>query len=134
MFSRVLSRLFFSAQALSVLRAHSASCAPREACGALLGRGERVFEALPLINASPTPSVAYLIGARELLSTEREAERLGLEVIGYFHSHPSSAARPSVRDLAEAVPGSVTVIVSGDEVTAWCATGSAFKEIEVIDR
>jgi len=127
----MLCRLFFSVEAMSAMRAHSQACVPDEACGALLGRGERITEVVPLINSAPQPRIEFLIDPRALLETERAAERRGLEVIGYFHSHPASSARPSARDLAEAVPGSIAVIVADDEVTAWRARESGFEPLEL---
>ena len=42
--------------------------------------------------------------------------------MGYWHSHPSGDAMPSVTDAAMAAPdGKLWLIVGGDTVTAWRA-------------
>ena len=46
----------------------------------------------------------YLISPQDYLKGELEAERLGLDVIGVFHSHPDSPNRPSDYDRDWAQP------------------------------
>ena len=43
----------------------------------------------------------------------RAARERGLEVVGFYHSHPASAPEPSPRDLAElSYPGYLYAVVS----------------------
>jgi proteasome lid subunit RPN8/RPN11 len=85
------------------LLAHARLAAPREACGFVLGalreaRAEITLATLARnLSSSPARFDAH---PEDQLAAEREAERLGLRVLGSWHSHVHSAARPSATDLA----------------------------------
>lgn len=89
-------------EAQRVMRAHAEATAPRECVGALLGRGDEVCVVLPLINSALAPERAFELSAREYLRAEAEAERLELELLGFFHSHVDAPATPSVSDREHA--------------------------------
>ena len=79
---------------------------PEECCGVLLGRMAAVEAIWPTANAHPGPrSKRYEIDVRELYEVHRAAREKGLEVVGYYHSHPDAPARPSARDRETALPG-----------------------------
>ena len=44
----------------------------------------------------------YVIDPRELIRAQREARGRGLEIVGFYHSHPDHPARPSATDLEHA--------------------------------
>jgi len=44
----------------------------------------------------------YTVDPRDHLQVEREAERLGMEIIGVFHSHTHTDAYPSETDVEQA--------------------------------
>jgi proteasome lid subunit RPN8/RPN11 len=97
--------------------AHGEQAYPRECCGMLLGKMHdklKVVEAVkPLDNASTDASEKrFLIPPHEVLQGEREARKSGLEIIGFYHSHPDAAASPSEYDLENAWPWLSYVIVS----------------------
>jgi proteasome lid subunit RPN8/RPN11 len=54
----------------------------------------------------------YLITAQDMLQGEIEAEKLGLDVIGVFHSHPDHPAQASEYDREHALPWYSYLIVS----------------------
>ena len=55
----------------------------------------------------------YAVSARSMLLGERRAHQVGLDVVGYFHSHPDAPAVPSEYDLDHATwPGVSYPIVS----------------------
>lgn len=54
----------------------------------------------------------FLLDPREQLLAQRWGRQRGLQVLGSAHSHPSSAARPSVTDLALAVAPTLLLILS----------------------
>ncbi len=102
---------------LDAIRAHGEREYPRESCGLLLGAGaepRRVTDVTPLRNANTeAPERRFALDPREHLGAQREARRRGLEVVGFYHSHPDHPARPSVTDLAEASwPGFSYVITA----------------------
>lgn len=89
------------------LRAHGEETYPHECCGALLGRPEedgwRVTEAVRAGNTRvDSAHNRYQIAPLDLVRIEREARRQGLEIAGFYHSHPDHPAQWSATDLAEA--------------------------------
>jgi proteasome lid subunit RPN8/RPN11 len=99
--------------------AHVRSGYPFEACGALLGRGGDVHRVALLENReTERPRVRYQIDPLDLVRLDREARGQGLEIVGYFHSHPDHPARPSETDrqrAADTLSDGVLHIVVGVE-------------------
>ena len=93
--------------------AHAREEAPRECCGLLVGTGESVVRSVRAKNLDAT-TTRYLIAPDDHFAAIRLARANGLEVVGAYHSHPSSAPVPSATDIAEANSGSdvLYVIVS----------------------
>jgi proteasome lid subunit RPN8/RPN11 len=92
--------------------AHARDAAPAECCGLLLGRDDRITEAVRTANVSENPN-RYEINPRDYIVTRRDARKRHLDVLGFYHSHPHSSAHPSPTDLAEATyPDLLYVIVS----------------------
>jgi proteasome lid subunit RPN8/RPN11 len=101
------------AAALASVVAHARETAPDECCGLLLGGRDEVVEAARARNAADDPSTRFLIDPRDHFAARRAARARGLDVVGFYHSHPGSSAEPSARDLAEfSYPGHVYLIVS----------------------
>jgi proteasome lid subunit RPN8/RPN11 len=97
--------------------AHAKECRPRECCGILLGTTDHITEAIRAGNLSESPA-RFLIDPKAHIEARRAARAQGLEVVGFYHSHPHSPALPSARDLAEAqYPGCVHLIVGFVEET-----------------
>ena len=107
------------------IRDHGRGTYPHECCGAMLGRDGVVLEACPLPNTTEEgPRRRFLVRPQDYRSAERLATERGLELLGFYHSHPDHPARPSQYDLDHAWPVFSYVIVSvreGDacELTSW---------------
>jgi proteasome lid subunit RPN8/RPN11 len=90
------------------IRAHGEVGYPEEVCGLLLGHertgGERlVVELFPLENERvDSRANRYSVSGISMLRAERRAREAGLDVVGYYHSHPDAPARPSGYDLEHA--------------------------------
>lgn len=85
---------------------------PLEACGLLIGAGNRVQRYIACTNEAASARV-YTIPGKEILLAERAAEADGLQVIGVFHSHTHSEPYPSPTDVEQAPdPSWAYVIVS----------------------
>jgi len=85
---------------------------PSECCGLLLGTPAEITEAVPTRNLADDPN-RFLIDPKEHIDIRRGARRRGVEVVGFYHSHPRSPAWPSPSDVAEAsYPGHLYLIVS----------------------
>jgi proteasome lid subunit RPN8/RPN11 len=93
---------------LSSIRRSAERCYPKECCGVLLGKlveGERVvFEVISCTNvADGDQRDRYHIDPAELIDIQKRARDSGLDIVGFFHSHPDHAAVASRTDLREAL-------------------------------
>jgi len=89
------------------IRAHGEETYPHECCGALLGRhGEDGWQVVDAIKAGNTRTDSahnrYNIAPIELVRIQRSAREKGLEIAGFYHSHPDHPAQWSPTDFAEA--------------------------------
>ena len=78
---------------------------PIEACGVLAGKiGDEVKNVLKVYkceNELGSP-LEYRIEAEEQFKIFREIEKLGLDLLGFYHSHPSTSSDPSAVDKEKA--------------------------------
>jgi proteasome lid subunit RPN8/RPN11 len=91
---------------LDAIATHGKTGYPYEVCGVLLGRyGEgRVARPVEMKNIeTDQPRIRYLIDPAEHLRVQRESRDEGLDIIGYYHTHPDHPPRPSPTDLARAM-------------------------------
>jgi proteasome lid subunit RPN8/RPN11 len=97
------------------IRTHGEETYPYECCGALLGRfspadeaGNEprgwVVEAAVRAGNTRTDSAynRYQISPAELVKIERDARSRGLDIAGFYHSHPDHPAQWSPTDFEEA--------------------------------
>jgi proteasome lid subunit RPN8/RPN11 len=117
---------------------------PNECCGLLAGRIEnqpaggaagRVLRSFPLINAAASPR-EFESDARGMFSAEKERRRCGLEFLAVYHSHPTTAPKPSKTDLERNYsPDVVNLIVSlateVPEVRGWWLSSDGYQEAEI---
>ncbi|HZT68797.1 MAG TPA: M67 family metallopeptidase [Terriglobia bacterium] len=130
---------------LKSIRSHGESDYPNECCGMLLGHAEgdskEVLEVVPLRNLRHDSARAqellplddpgresernrFLIDPLDQLRVEKDALARGLDVLGYYHSHPDHPARPSNYDREHAWPWYSYIILSvergrANEITSW---------------
>ena len=102
-----MSIVYIPGEIYRQLRAHGEETYPHECCGALLGRprgdGWQVVSAVRAGNTrTDSAHNRYQIAPLELVKIEREANRQGLEIAGFYHSHPDHPAQWSPTDFAEA--------------------------------
>jgi proteasome lid subunit RPN8/RPN11 len=102
------------------LRAHGEETYPNECCGVLLGKSitsegdsvpavnsaEAVNHVQQIVRAGNTRTDSahnrYNIAPQELVKIQRQARGLGLDIVGFYHSHPDHPAQWSTTDFAEA--------------------------------
>ena len=99
---------------LAALRRHGEETYPNECCGALLGTftstgAPRAADARLVVRAVRCTNTnaerghdRYVIDPRELVRLQRQSREEGLDILGFYHSHPDWPARWSQTDLAEA--------------------------------
>lgn len=100
--SLILSRALYDQ-----MRAHGEETYPNECCGILLGQAEadaiRVAELMRAGNTrTDSAHNRYNIAPQELVAAQREARKKGLDIVGFYHSHPDHPAQWSQTDFAEA--------------------------------
>jgi proteasome lid subunit RPN8/RPN11 len=128
------AQLKISSELADKIRAHGAQTYPHECCGALLGRDtevadRRVYREIhglhPLVNRrDDSPNNRFSVTSQDVLDAEKAARQQGLEVVGWYHSHPDHPARPSQYDRDHAWPWYSYIIVSvanriPDQMTSW---------------
>jgi proteasome lid subunit RPN8/RPN11 len=120
--------LTMSKELAEQIRAHGAETYPHECCGALLGRDKEPREIaglFPLINRrDDSPRNRFSVTAQDVLDAEKAARQQGLDVVGWYHSHPDHPARPSEYDREHAWPWYSYIIVSvaqgqPQDMTSW---------------
>lgn len=91
---------------LDQIHEHGEQAYPEEGAGFLIGSDGRVDSILPLKNAREDEARhnRFLITPEDYLNAELTADRLGLSLIGVFHSHPDHPNRPSEYDREWAQP------------------------------
>jgi proteasome lid subunit RPN8/RPN11 len=134
----VVDRLIFPEALRQELVDHAREGDPDEVCGILAGRDhtvERVFRVSNTADeigaergvfrdrqtgdaASGRRAVHYYMDPRDQLRAYNEIDDLGLELIGYYHSHTRSEARPSSTDIRLATdPATYWILVSLEDAT-----------------
>lgn len=99
--------LHLTREVYDTIRAHGEETYPQECCGALLGRpaadGWAVVASVRAGNIrTDSAHNRYQIAPVELVKIQREARGRGLEIAGFYHSHPDHPAQWSATDFAEA--------------------------------
>lgn len=116
--------------ALAMMEGASEAAWPQEACGILLGKRNRLEQVVRAANVHTTPETRFEIDPQALIDAHRQARSGGPEVLGYFHSHPSGDAVPSVIDATMAAgDGMVWAILGDGEVRFWRDHPNGFREL-----
>jgi proteasome lid subunit RPN8/RPN11 len=102
--------LSVSKEILKAIHQHGEAAYPEEGAGLMLGKAngkaKKVEVILPLENTREDEARhnRYLLDPQDYLRGEMEAARLGLDVLGVFHSHPDHPNHPSEFDREWAMP------------------------------
>ncbi|HEY4009309.1 MAG TPA: M67 family metallopeptidase [Acidobacteriaceae bacterium] len=99
--------LILSRDLYDQLRAHGEETYPNECCGILLGRADSdALRVTAMLRAGNTRTDSahnrYHIAPAELIAAQRTARNQGLDIVGFYHSHPDHPAQWSQTDFAEA--------------------------------
>lgn len=103
-----MSALHVSPSIYQSIRAHGEETYPHECCGALLGRAlpDGSWHVVSAVRAgnirTDSAHNRYQIAPLELVRIERDARTQGLDIAGFYHSHPDHPAQWSQTDFAEA--------------------------------
>ena len=119
--------LRLSGALIEEIRRHGETAYPAECCGVLAGSTgvtKEVSRLVPMTNRRTDDPHRYLIAPDDVRRVEKELRTAGLEVLGYYHSHPDHPAVPSAFDTEHAWPWYSYIIVRVEqgraaELTSW---------------
>ena len=150
--------LKLSTEIAEQIRSHGTETYPYECCGALLGRDSDPSEAVsatgtraaareilalfPLVNRrDDSPRNRFSVTSEDVRDAEKAAREKGLDVVGWYHSHPDHPAKPSQYDRDHAWPWYSYIIVSvangnSQDMTSWrlCDDRTDFASEEIAIR
>ncbi|MEA4924637.1 MAG: M67 family metallopeptidase [Syntrophomonadaceae bacterium] len=82
--------------------AHGINELPNEACGLIAGRikdGDKIIEKVYLLSNADHSPEHFSMEPQEQFTAVKDMRKNGLVLLGNFHSHPASPARPSQEDI-----------------------------------
>jgi proteasome lid subunit RPN8/RPN11 len=120
------------------LRRFAAAAYPSEGCGVLVGDagGATVRSVGAAANLSSRGRDRYELDPLAIVRAERSAREAGLDVVGFWHSHPDHPAEPSRLDTERAWADYLYVIVSttargAADVRGWRLVSDGGEFVEV---
>lgn len=129
--------LIFQGGTLEQLCDYAVQDYPNECCGILLGKrlGKRriTLKVISTKNTAKKSDITthFLINPLEVAKAEAAAEDIGLEIIGFYHSHPDFEAQVSQTDVLHMIEGFSYPIISVKK--GKCGSISSFEKIEQTD-
>lgn len=118
-----------SAELVAKIRSHGEQTYPEECCGVLLGShpgaDAHVQDVVEIDNKQDeNRRRRFLVTPEQYRQAEAVADRRGLVLLGFYHTHPDHPAIPSDFDRDHALPWFTYVIMhvgrgKGGAVTAW---------------
>lgn len=131
---------------LTAIRHHGERTFPHECCGFILGRQDNGAKSVTSLSAADNAREntaqhnRFLITAEMYLAADKEARVQGLDILGFYHSHPNAPARPSEYDREHAWAWYSYVIVSiqdgsARDLTSWVLRDdrSAFDPEDIVE-
>ncbi len=114
------------------IRQHGEETYPHECCGVLLGHVDgsvkTVAEGVPAENArTDAAHNRYEIAPWQLIRIQQQARNRGLDVVGFYHSHPDHPAEWSKTDLEEAHWIGCSYVITSVEGNAQERAGDAVR-------
>lgn len=125
------TRILLNQSVVREMHNHAISTYPEECCGLLLGI--RSDGATKIVNVSERMDNVfekeerfhrYAMDTSKFIDTENKAKGMNQQIIGIYHSHPDSSAKPSSYDTSRAWPGFSYVVIQVNnseaiETTSW---------------
>lgn len=124
------------ADLLARIEAAARRARPREACGLLVGRKDRIASVIETANRARRAD-RFLIDPARHLALQRELRGSSGHIIGHFHTHPKGPAEPSAADHAGlGEPGRIWLITAIGavrcETRAFVEESSGFRETRLL--
>jgi proteasome lid subunit RPN8/RPN11 len=115
-------------EAYEQVGAHASDGYPYEVCGMLISAGgDAVVTQTRRVRNTIVERARdrYEMDPLDQIRIQRECDQTGLEIVGYYHSHPDHPAQASITDSRRSWAGPVYMIVSC--VAGQVVDGNAFK-------
>ena len=122
-------RVVVPREILERMRRHGEEIYPHECCGFMLGSADDGVQRITEIRSQPNERTdsrenRFVISPQQFKAAETYARKSGLQLVGIYHSHPDSPARPSEYDRDHAWPWFSYIIVSvkggtAEDANAW---------------
>ena len=108
---------------------------PAECCGLMSGAEGVVVAAHPLRNEARQRESRYFASPEDLFAAMRRIRGSGQQMLGIYHSHPRTAAYPSLADVESAFyPEAIYFIIAlepGISLRAFTITESRIAEVTI---
>jgi proteasome lid subunit RPN8/RPN11 len=106
-------RLILPREMLEKIIAHSRAALPNEACGliASVDGGVKKAEAVYCLKNVDESPEHFSMSSEEQFAAIADMRKRGLVLLGNFHSHPSTPARPSEEDIRLAFDSSLSYLI-----------------------
>lgn len=128
------SKLILSDMHKNMLARHAKEAEPLESCALLIGTTNKVFDLFFTDNVAEDPARFFTMSAEQIIKGYKIAQERGLEVVGIFHSHPSSEAYPSETDKKYMQYNPVTWIIysgSNEKFRGYCCPDNEIVEVQI---
>ncbi len=134
--------LVLATHVYEAILAHAREAKPAEGCGLLAGHRTQEATATAsyrATNVAENPTTTYEIDPEEQYRLMAEIDTVGLEVVGFYHSHPAGPHGPSTTDHARATWEGYHYLIASlggkrPVLDAWRWTGDAFERDAVAVR
>ncbi|MBE0490933.1 MAG: M67 family metallopeptidase [Sulfurospirillum sp.] len=89
---------------------HAKRDLPNEACGYLAGKHKEVHYAICMTNTDASCE-HFSFDPQEQFDAFKQTQKEGLQLIGVYHSHPQTPARPSEEDIVLAYDPRISYVI-----------------------
>jgi proteasome lid subunit RPN8/RPN11 len=126
----------FTHQHIQLIKAECKKHSPNEACGVLVGRIESgrivVVKVVPIKNSRPSDR-SFELDPQEHYRAWNLADKEGLDIVGVYHTHPHSQARPSTWDKETMENDRSLWIIAGIDGIKGYEWDDGVKPVEIIE-
>ena len=89
---------------------HALEGFPLEVCGILGGTGDTVSAIYRMVNTDAS-NEHFMMSPKEQFAVIKDLRAKGLDMLGIYHSHPETPARPSEEDIRLALTPDVSYLI-----------------------
>ncbi|MBI5206862.1 MAG: M67 family metallopeptidase [Candidatus Firestonebacteria bacterium] len=107
---------------------------PKECCGILAGKNKLATKIYSVKNVDPSPETSYLMESNTQLKILKTIDKIYIDMVAVYHSHPNSECFPSERDIELiSYPECLNVIISLADIDSPEVRAFLIKEKKIIE-